>query len=431
MAKTLVIGLGVSGSSACAFLLSQGHTVLGVDQHQAVALPLIERGLQFCLEGDFLDWTGVDRVVVSPGIAPSHPLYMQAIARGIRIEGEAQLALPFFKKPLVAVTGTNGKTTVARLVEHVLRVAGIKALAVGNIGTALCSYLLNPGDEEAFVIELSSYQLETMTTPVFCAGLILNITPDHLDRYQTVEDYARAKCRLEGLMQTPGSLFVQDKVCAAHPQLLSSPRSFGVGHGPVCWTDGSCIVEEERVVCTLPLRYREDPRHRMENRLAAWLLCRPFGIRQEQFIDALESFTEPAHRIEWVATVNGVHYYDDSKGTNVDAVIQAVLSMKGPVILIAGGVDKGASYRPWLDPFKHRVKQIITLGQAAPKMAQELSPFFPVTQVDSLERAVEQAARCASKGDSVLLSPGCSSFDMFRDYAHRGEVFQMYVRRRL
>lgn len=331
------------------------------------------------------------------------------------------------------MTGTNGKTTVTLLVEHVLNTAGIKALALGNVGTALCSYLMHPGDEEAFVVELSSYQLETMTTPVFDAGLILNITPDHLDRYKTLEDYARAKCRLEKLVQVKEFFFVQDKVCCQFPELLSSGRAFGVGSASECsiWTDGASIVEGDRVVCILPLHYRNDARHLMENRLAAWLLCRPFGIRQEQFIQALETFKIPPHRIEWVAEVEGVNYYDDSKGTNVDAVIQAVSSMSGPVVLIAGGVDKGSSYRVWLEPFKDRIKHIVTLGQAAPKMAQELSPFFPVTHVESLERAVEKAAQIATQGDCVLLSPGCSSFDMFRDYAHRGETFQMYVRRRL
>jgi UDP-N-acetylmuramoylalanine--D-glutamate ligase len=433
MAKTVVLGLGVSGSSACEFLLSQGKEVIGVDRNRAAADRLIKRGIQFCEEGDSLDFACVDQVVVSPGISPSHPFYAGALARGVPVVGEAQLALPFLKKPLVAVTGTNGKTTVTLLAEHVLNTAGIKARSLGNVGMALCSYLLNPGDEEAFVVELSSYQLETMTTPVFDAGLILNVTPDHLDRYKTLEDYARAKCRLQALVKTKEHFFVQDKVCAEYPGLLSSARAFGVGSGSNCpiWTDGSSIVEGDKVVCILPLRYRGDARHLIENRLAAWLLCRPFGIRQEQFIEALETFKIPPHRIEWVAELGGVSYYDDSKGTNVDAVIQAVSSMPGPVVLIAGGVDKGSSYHVWLEPFKDRVKHIITLGQAAPKMVQELAPFFSVTHVESLEAAVERAAQIATKGDCVLLSPGCSSFDMFRDYAHRGETFQMYVRRRL
>ncbi len=346
--------------------------------------------------------------------------------RKVAVTGEAEIALPHFKKPLVAVTGTNGKTTVALLVEHILNASGIKSKALGNVGSALCKHLIEPGDEEAFVVELSSYQMETLRTPVFRAAVLLNITPDHLDRYASMEEYAAAKCRLQDLMLPGAEFFVQDRAASEYGHLLTKLNYQRFNPDAIVAVDQ--VHKIESILSFLDKTLQEPiGRHDRENAIAAWVLCRPFSISMEQFCRALLTFQKPPHRIEFVKKIGGVSYFDDSKGTNLDAVLQAVTVMKGPVILIAGGVDKGASYLLWKDRLQGKVKQIIAIGEAAGQIYKELHPHFTIKLADSLSSAVDAAAACAESGDSVLLSPGCSSFDMFRDYAHRGEEFQRIV----
>jgi UDP-N-acetylmuramoylalanine--D-glutamate ligase len=407
---TVVLGLGLSGVAVAEFLLKKGHVVVGMDSKESEAVQRLKTlGLVVQEETALIDWSQVEQLVVSPGISPTHPVYSAARLRGIEVVGEAELALRHFPGRLVAVTGTNGKTTVTLLVEHVLNNSGIKAKALGNVGTALCHYLSNPGNEEAFVVELSSYQLETMTTPVFEAAVLLNITPDHLDRYATMQEYAKAKCRLQYLLKKAAPLYVGPQVVHEFALLLTANNA-------VSFSD----LE--------PLQLPYQGAHDRENAMAAWALCQHFSITEEQFCAAWGTFQKPPHRIEFVEEIDGVSFYDDSKGTNIDAVIKAVDAMKGPVILIVGGVDKGASYLPWKEHFSGKVKQMIAIGQAAKKITQELNPYFNVTLADSLSSAVATATAAACRGDVVLLSPGCSSFDMFRDYAHRGEEFQRCVR---
>jgi UDP-N-acetylmuramoylalanine--D-glutamate ligase len=328
--------------------------------------------------------------------------------------GEVDFALQHLHQKMVAITGTNGKTTVALLVEHVLNSAKIKAKALGNVGVSVAEYCLAPDPEEILVFELSSYQLETLDRPVFDAGVILNITPDHLDRYENLESYARAKAKLQHCLVPNGVLYLHEQVVQNFASIFS---------------DEYVLLGKENSLGLSPFPKVNffQGEHDYSNAIAAWALCRKMGVAKEEFIDALQSFKKPSHRIEFVKTIKGVSYYDDSKGTNIDAVIQAVLSMKGPVILIAGGVCKGSSYLPWKEVFQNRVKQLFVLGQAAHKIWQELSLFFNVEIVDSMEEAVIKAAACAKQADVVLLSPGCSSFDMFCDYAHRGKEFQRCV----
>jgi len=431
--KTIVLGLGVSGLAAAEFLLSRGKAVLGVDSNRAHLETseeihrLQKQGLVCQLDTLPLLWEDVEELIVSPGVSRQHPIYQGAHKRGIPIIGEAELALPHFKQPLVAVTGTNGKTTVTLLVEHILKTAGIKARALGNVGTSLCSYLLHSDDTEAFVVELSSYQLETMNTPVFAAAALLNITPDHLDRYTGMQEYAEAKFRLQDLLKEGGSFFVQkEAVCQFASMVKEGAQIFGMEKTADLYTEKSALYYQGKRECVLP--QGTFARHDLENILAAWALCRPFSLTSELFSTAVATFRKPPHRIEFVKEWAGVSFYDDSKGTNIDAVIQAVAGMKGAVVLIAGGVDKGASYLLWKEAFTGKVKKIVAIGAAAPKMHGELSAYFSVEIASSLEAAVQIAAKEATRGDCVLLSPGCSSFDMFRDYAHRGEEFQRIVR---
>lgn len=392
--KTLVLGLGKSGMASVEYLKLLGDEVVGYDDKRGTPFP---------------DMKEFDRLVVSPGISPLHPLYAEAVRRGVEVIGEVELALREIDQPCVAVTGTNGKTTVTLLVEHVLKSAGKEAKAVGNVGIPLTSYVKKK--EEILVLELSSFQLETLKTKKIDFGTILNITPDHLERYGSMEEYAKAKCRLQELAN---NLWVSERVVEEFGGLLKP--GYKVCQGEVETIGGSGYVQGE---------------HDVENLLAAWALCKEFGIERDVFAKSLKTFMRPSHRIEFVAEVRGVFYVDDSKGTNVDATIAAVQAMKRPVVLIAGGVDKGSSYAVWKKPFGGKVKHVVAIGEAAPKIKEELSPEFCVEMSSDLGQAVLRATKMAEHGDVVLLSPGCSSYDMFKNYADRGNKFKEEVRKLL
>ncbi|MBY0528872.1 MAG: UDP-N-acetylmuramoyl-L-alanine--D-glutamate ligase [Rhabdochlamydiaceae bacterium] len=433
MKRACVLGLGVSGLAAVDFLQSKGIEVSAADrklpssndpQFQKVS----RQGLTVFSDQAKIDLKGCDLFVLSPGISSEHPLVLQAKKLGIEIVGEAELALREIDQPAVAVTGTNGKTTVTLLTAHVLNRSGIKARALGNVGEPLSAYAMSPNRNEVLVVELSSYQLETLTARVFDAAVLLNITPDHLDRYRTMALYAQAKCRLQHCVKENGMFFVQTQAYEMCREWLSDRvQTMGDDFSSQLWTDKVVAKYCGNVEYFLPDVYRNLGLHESVNALAAWGLCKPFGVTAEQFIAALQTFSKPAHRIEYVAEIEGVEFFDDSKGTNVDAVIHAVEAMKGPVVLIVGGVDKGASYLPWKEHFQGKVKRLVAMGQAAQKIDQELSSSFNFDHAGSLSEAVQLAKACAEAGDCVLLSPGCSSFDMFVDYAHRGEEFKRAV----
>ncbi len=386
MKQALVLGLGKSGLAAALLLKQQGYEVIGIDQKLAEPPPF--------------DWSLISLIVASPGVPPSDLMYQEALKREIEVIGEAELALRSFNQPAVAITGTNGKTTVTLLVAHILNQAGIKARALGNVGDPLATYVLHPDPSEVAVVELSSYQLETLSAQVFDAAVLLNVTPDHLDRYGEMLPYVQAKCRLQNCLKPKGIFYVQARAAEE-------------------WHE--CLLPEFHLFAV------QRRSHEQENEEAAWLLCQSFGVTREQFQKGLDSFSKPPHRIEFIDEINGIKFFDDSKGTNLDAVIQAVKVMPGPVILIVGGVDKGASYLAWKEPFSNSVKRLIAFGEAAFKIESELSPYFIVDRVKTLDEALQKAQDSAKAGDCVLLSPGCSSFDQFRDYVHRGEEFQRIV----
>ncbi len=416
MKKTVVIGMGKSGKAAAVFLQRQGYDVVGVDSNVSSGYPQTAP----------LDH--VDLVVASPGVPHSDPTYAKALALGLPIIGEAELGLRELKQPCIGITGSNGKTTVTLLTEHALKKSGKKARAIGNVGTPFTEYALHPDPEEIIVAELSSYQLETLETKAFDAGIVLNITPNHLDRYASLEEYARAKLHLQNCLKENAPFYVYQDVQRDFGFLLNaSYLTFGSGKECDLRTDKIAVQEGETIAYFLPIRYRNWGIHESENALAAWMLCRNFGVTKEAFLHALESFQKPAHRIEFVTEIDKISFYDDSKGTSVDATLKAVASMPGEVVLIVGGMDKGGSYAPWKEKFQGKVRKVIALGQAATKIARELSDMMIVDIASSLEEAVVWAAEAAREGDSVLLSPGCSSLDMFRDYAHRGDEFKRFV----
>lgn len=423
--KILVIGLGKSGRAAYDFLLKEGDSVVGTDENSDLLNQLALEGINIQTHPRVEEF---DLIVLSPGIPPTNPLYIKAVELGKEVTGEAELALSRLSQPCIAITGTNGKTTVTLLTEHILKTSGLKACALGNVGMPLTSYQGEP--QEIMVVELSSFQLELMKTPVVDVGIILNITPDHLDRYTTLEEYAKAKCRLQNLMKGAGDFWVHQTVVQEFGSLIKQDyQTYGTDCKCTSWTDRTSLKSGEKIETILPIRYRSLGDHESENVLAAWILCKKFGVSSDAFLAGLETFKKPAHRLEFVATLDGVDYFNDSKGTNIDATIKAVEAMTKDVVLIAGGVDKGSSYEPWKKSFAGKVRQVFAIGQAAAKIAQELSPEFDVEIVATLQEAVECARSRAKEGMSVLLSPGCSSYDMFKDYAHRGDEFKKFVLR--
>lgn len=436
--KVLVVGLGISGCAAARFLLRRGAVVVGIDRNPDLVssnkdvIDLVKDGMQAYHEGQPLHMKDFDLVVVSPGVPPSHPLVSQAGSLGIETIGEVELACRSITQRCLGITGTNGKTTVTLLVTHVLNASGMKARALGNVGTPLTSAVdLNPNDsQEIFVIELSSFQLDTLKSRFVDAGVILNVTPDHLDRYGSLEAYAEAKLHLYDCLKPNGKLYVEDKCFNSFSSSFGNRKFFLYGYRQECHihTDTKYIHVKNGDSFPLPVAYQGKASHDVENIMAAYAFCREVGITNDKFLSALQTFKKPSHRIEFVRTFNGVHYYDDSKGTNLDAVIRAVQSLDGKIVLIAGGIDKGAPYTVWLESIADKLKYICAIGKAAQKIKNDLGQHIHVELCPTLDDAVTHASKISQQGDIVLLSPGCASFDMFRDYAHRGDEFQRIVR---
>lgn len=423
--KYLIVGLGKSGLAAYDLLKGEQHDVVGTDQNPQVLQNCLKAGKQVDSQPN-LDL--FDVIIISPGILPTNPLYQEAIKKNKIILGEAGLALSRLKQQkIIGITGTNGKTTVTLLIEHILKQSGYPAHAVGNIGYPLCRYVQEAKNEDYVIVELSSYQLETLATPCLDLGMILNITPDHLDRYATMIDYAKAKCQIQYLLKQDHGFYIHETIKQQFPFLLEKDYvAFGATANAEYSTNKYHLFKKGVPQLDLPKNYLQLGMHESENVLASWIVCSHLGIDRVQFLQALEKFKKPPHRIEFVTSINGIHYFNDSKGTNVDATIKAVDSLTGAVILIAGGVDKGSSYRAW-EVFAHKVKSMIVFGQAAEKMFNELSRSLPIERVENLAQAVEKASLIACTGENILLSPGCASFDMFQDYVHRGNEFKRYI----
>ncbi len=433
--KNFVLGLGKSGRSACRYLHAQGAHVVAADAaiaslaENSEVQQLIKDGIICGSDQQTIDFSAFTLFVLSPGISRKHPLVQQARAAGVEVIGEIELAARDIKQPAIGITGTNGKTTVTLLVAHILNACGIPARAVGNVGTPLTEELLHTDEKTVLVIELSSYQLETLASKIFDVAALLNITPDHLDRYDSMHAYAAAKAGLQGSLKEGSQLYVEQSAYEGFSSLFKKNNCLFYGYHSSCalWTDGTSVFYEKNKSFLLPLQYRGKISHEIENLMAAFALCHHYGIDATSFLQAFDTFSKPPHRIEFVRRVNGVDFINDSKGTNIDAVIRAVQTIEGTLVLIAGGIDKGTPFTPWIKNFTGKVKGICAIGEAAKKIESELSHAFPVARFDTLDEAVHAAAQMSCEGDTVLLSPGCSSFDMFKDYVHRGEAFKQSV----
>ena len=436
----LVVGLGVSGEAAARFLVEQGARVAatdasGGDRLRALKTELERLGARVELGGHTaacLD--GVEVVVLSPGVPPSALPVRLADERGVPVISEIELAFRHCAARIAAITGTNGKTTVTHLVERLLTAGGIASITAGNIGDPLVEQARALGPDGVLAVEVSSFQLERIERFRPQVGVLLNITPDHLDRYASLDDYARAKMRLFENQTPDDTAIVHESVV----QMGYRPEGRDGGPEVITYGDGrECGVrlDGETVVSTHAGRrydlrgvWRLPGRHNVHNAMAAVTVAEAFGVGPEEILEALSAFRGLPHRLEFVDEQCGVRYINDSKGTNVDAVEKALDAIESPVVLIAGGLDKDLDFEPLRPKVRAWVRKLVLIGAAAPKLARTFAGSTDCIRAGSLDEAVQIARRDARPGDTVLLSPGCASFDMFRDYADRGDQFKACVR---
>ncbi|MEN3037541.1 MAG: UDP-N-acetylmuramoyl-L-alanine--D-glutamate ligase [Candidatus Kryptonium sp.] len=376
-----------------------------------------------------------DFMVISPGVPSNAPVIKRAIELGIKVWSEIEVASWFCKAPIVAVTGTNGKTTTTSLIGHIFKTAGFKTIVAGNIGTPFSDFVLDADENSIVVLEVSSFQLDHIESFKPKVSVLLNITPDHLDRYDSFGDYVLSKFRIfKNLKEDDFAVYnYDDEIVQPYAESLNVIKlPFSVVESLSCgaFIEDEYIVlnyknKKERILKMKELKLRGI--HNVYNSLAAALAARAMEVRDEIIRESLQSFEGVEHRLEFVREINGVKFINDSKATNVNSLWYALESFDEPIILIAGGRDKGNDYSKVYDLVKKKVKLIIAIGESKEKIYNEFKNLTEVVKVDSMEEAVRKSYEEAKPGDVVLLSPACASFDMFRDYEHRGEVFKKLV----
>jgi UDP-N-acetylmuramoylalanine--D-glutamate ligase len=444
--KVLVVGLGKSGLAAALFLRHRGAQVTVSDARSAEALAkdipaLLEEGIMVETGGHgLLTFRRQDLIVVSPGVPLNTPELAQVRSFGLPVIGELELAARFLKGKILAITGSNGKTTTTALVGEILEKAGIPTLVGGNIGVPVVSLIEATTDETWSVLEISSFQLESTVEFHPSIAVILNITPDHLDRHGTFENYALAKERIFAAQDANDSVVLNaDNARSAQAAVRSPARvySFSVEH-PVergAWLEQGYLIyrhsEDEPAEAVMPLSgIPLKGTHNVENVLAAVCAARLAGAPVDAIRKAIEDFRAVEHRLEYVATINGVEYYNDSKATNVDATAKAIAAFNSGIHLILGGKDKGSDYTQLAQLLRQRVRAIYTIGTAAAKIESQLRGVVSIRTCETLDVAVNAAANAARPGDVVVLAPACSSFDQFENYEQRGKVFKQLVSER-
>ena len=439
--RVLVVGLGRSGVASALFLKAKGARVTvsdakPQDQLKAEIPVLLDQGITVETGGHGeRTFGGQDLIVVSPGVPADAPLLVQARALGENVIGEIELAAQFFPGRIIAITGSNGKTTTTTLAGEILGAGGHRTAVGGNIGTPAISLIEGSTADTIAVLEVSSFQLETIQTFRPMIAVVLNVTPDHLDRHRTFAAYTDAKARIFENQQPEdfAVLNADDLTCVelasrTRAQVFWFSRTREVKQGAFVH-DGRIFFrdhsgqKEIMLVPEIPLKGA----HNVENVLAAvcvgaLLRCEPARIRQ-----AVHNFKAVEHRLEHVATIRGVEYYNDSKATNVDATIKALESFPANIHLILGGKDKGSDYTVLNDLLRQRVKRVYTIGAAAAKIESQVTGAADIDHAETLETAIKRAAEAAKPGDVVLLAPACASFDQFRNYEHRGKVFKEVV----
>jgi UDP-N-acetylmuramoylalanine--D-glutamate ligase len=437
---SVVVGLGKTGASCLRYFAKHGIAAVATDSRPAppglAELGSLAGKLDIRLGSfDLSLLDGASQVLMSPGVSLDEPIARAARARGIEVLGDVELFARAVHAPVIGITGTNGKSTVTSLVAAMAGAAGRRVLAGGNLGTPALDLLDQPVPD-LYVLELSSFQLETTSSLNLQGAVVLNVTADHMDRYATVLDYARAKERIfahaatlvrnadDPLVMEMGRAairragpkvvtFSTRRTDADYCLLREGARSFLCRHG-------AAVLEMARMKIT--------GQHNAANALAALALGDAAGLPLAPMLQALETFPGLPHRSAWIADFRGVRYVDDSKGTNVGATLAAVDGMPGPLVVIAGGLSKGQDFAPLAAAFNGKVRHAVLIGKDAGDIERALTGVVGSERAASMQEAVAAAARAAQPGDTVLLSPACASFDMFRDYGHRGDVFAAAVR---
>jgi UDP-N-acetylmuramoylalanine--D-glutamate ligase len=446
---SVVVGLGKTGASCLRYFAKHGIAAAATDSRQSppglAELGPLAQTLDIRL-GSF-DLSLLDRasqVLMSPGVSLDEPIARAARARGIEVLGDVELFARAVHAPVIGITGTNGKSTVTSLVAAMAGAAGRRVLAGGNLGTPALDLLDQPVPD-LYVLELSSFQLETTTSLNLKGAVVLNVTADHMDRYATVLDYARAKERIFAHATTVVRN-VDDPLVMAMGRAANrgaAIRGAGERAAPKIVTFSTqrtdadyCLLREgaRTYLCRHGAAVFEMERmkisglHNAANALAALALGDAAGLPLAAMLEALETFPGLPHRSAWIADFGGVRYVDDSKGTNVGATLAAVVGLPGPLVVIAGGLSKGQDFAPLAAAFRGKVRHVVLIGKDAGDVERALAGVVSSERAASMQDAVAAAARAAEPGDTVLLSPACASFDMFRDYGHRGDVFAAAVR---
>ena len=433
--KTLVVGMKKSGMASAELLARQGAAIRATDlkplDELGEARELLGRlAIPFARQTPEV-FEGCDLIVLSPDVPADLPPLVEARQRGVRVIGEVELAAPFLKGETIGITGSNGKTTTTSLVGHILRQAGVPVEVGGNIGTPVTAMVESSRADGWNVLELSSFQLETIFRFRAHIALALNVTGNHLDRHHTFENYAAAKSRLFD-PQRSGDFAVlnaEDPVCVryadrtpATAQWFSSRREVSPG-ASLC---GENLVLDGRVLMEageIPIRGR----HNVENVLAASIAAARAGVKPEAIAAAVRTFQAVEHRLEFVRTVSGIDFYNDSKATSVDATLKALEAFAGGLWVILGGKDKGLDYSPLRAPLEAKARAALLIGAAAAKIAGQLQGAVPLVDSKTLDAAIAYAYSRSQPGDTILLAPACASFDQFTSFEHRGEAFKQIV----
>jgi UDP-N-acetylmuramoylalanine--D-glutamate ligase len=433
---SVIVGLGRTGVSCARYLAARGHRLVVTDSRAAppglADLRRLVPDAATALGGfDTGVLDGADQVVVSPGVSLSEPFLQQAAARGLDLVGDIELFAREAGGRIVGITGTNGKSTVTTLVGEFARAAGIEVRVGGNLGEPALDLLEGP-PAAMYVLEISSYQLETTHSLQLEAATVLNVTPDHLDRYPDFAGYAAAKARIYERAAT-AIVNLDDDIVVRMPRPAQRQVAFSLRRQEaqvrLIARDGQEWLAEGSEPL-LPLAELALPGlHNAANALAALAIGSVCGMPREAMTGVLRAFRGLPHRSQLVARWRGIRWIDDSKGTNVGATEAAIAGLAAPLVLIAGGDGKGQDFAPLAEACRGKVRHAVLIGRDAPVLASALAQSCVVSLADSMETAVAGAASIAESGDTVLLSPACASFDMFRDYAHRGDVFAEAVRR--
>ena len=437
--KILVVGFGKSGFASARYLMGRGAEVTigdikpetGLDKNllkevrdSGVKLEIGEHRIETFL--------GSDMIIVSPGV----PLDIKPLAAardaGVPIRGELEVAARLFDTPIIAVTGTNGKTTVVSLLEEIIERSGSSLFTGGNIGTPLMDYVSGNTRADFVLVEVSSFQLDTAERFSPFVSLILNITPDHLDRYESFDAYARSKYSITRNQREGQYAVLNDDDPLLHgfgPESTVSVLRYGIERA-----DGrNAFIEDKRLVACIPGKIEHSfniegfllpGKHNLSNLMGAVLVALCAGVEADIIQDVIYNFKGLPHRIEHVAKIDGIDFYDDSKATNVDAAVKSLEVFDRPVILVAGGIHKGGDYDALVRASGSRVKKGIFIGEARFRLGDAFRNHIPFEFAEDMEDAVRRAFSAASEGDVILLAPACSSFDMFTDYGHRGRVFK-------